>query len=62
LEDDPFPPIIIGSWIGRGPLIGKGKTKELLHSHWTRVRSSPFGDGKLLEGVGKNWGSFFCFH
>jgi len=54
LEDDPFPPIIIGSWIGRGPLIGKGKTKELLHSHWTRVRSSPFGDGKLLEGVGKN--------
>jgi hypothetical protein len=55
LEDDPFPPIVIGSRIGSGPLIGgRGKEKDLLHFHWQRARNSPFGDGDLLEGVGKN--------
>jgi hypothetical protein len=61
LEDDPFPPIVIGSRIGRGPLIGgRGKEKDFLH--WPKARNSPSGDGKLLEGVAKKWGCLSFFH
>jgi hypothetical protein len=44
----------------RKRLIGGDLTRISFHSHWPTTRSSPFGDGKLLEGVEKNLDFFFC--
>jgi hypothetical protein len=53
--DEPSPQIIIGSKIGRRPLIGRGRIGKDCYIFIGQRQEVHFGRWKVLEGANNSW-------